>query len=67
VETISLCGGPGDGQVFEWDGGDLLRYFDLRAASHSSGEEVRVTLLPRSAEHFYRRSTVTPAIFVFQP
>jgi hypothetical protein len=67
-EHILLVGGPGDGQTFEWKGGDLLRW---KPSSPADYEFVRANGFVGEAEvmqqFHYRRSLRTRSKFVYQP
>jgi hypothetical protein len=61
---IQLKGGPHDGTIIDWSGGDV--------ATFPAGPPILdfsvITVEPfREDVHIYRRSLKTPTIFVYQP
>jgi len=68
LETITLVGGPGDGEKHQWKSDSNL----LRWVPKTREEEMRVTAAgfagnPRNHHLQYRRSLRTRSKFVFQP
>lgn len=69
MDTIKLIGGPRDGDSIEWDSGDVAELIDVGGIPSIEPPELqRVSSRhPRPVRYLYRRSMVTPSIFVFQP
>lgn len=68
METIRLVGGPADGRVQAWDGGDWLRVHhrpDMLLPPPVLGEEEPIDV--SFDTYWYRRSGVSKQLFVFQP
>lgn len=67
-ETITLVGGPGDGQQFKWPGGDALKW-----VPKTTEEEITVRMELGSDRQIdrdpvtYVRSKRTRTLFVYQP
>lgn len=62
-KSITLVGGPCDGQSLLWQGGDVLQMQERAPVGLTVG-------WPKDAQpprHTYRRSINTPEVFVFQP
>lgn len=64
MRNVTLIGGPFDGRGINWDGGDLIR-MDLTPTVLDFS--VKSTDPYRRSEAIYRRSVVTPHLFIFQP
>lgn len=65
-ETITLVGGPADGESFQWRGYDIVyvapRQFVIPSRIFRQGDnEVQVE------QYAYRRSLKSKHLFVFQP
>lgn len=65
-ERITLVGGPGDGSVYEWQGGDTLKWKPTDAR-----EQVMVRMNDRELSDadpvIYVRSRRSRHLFVYQP
>ena len=66
IETIRLVGGPADGEVRAWRGGDVLRLRYLPDVAPPIRNEDQFTVFGVE-HHEYRRSINDPGVFVHQP
>lgn len=68
-ETVTLVGGPADGQRMRWRGGDVYEHYGplVPAGSLFASAGGHAPSRARTERFYYRRSIVTPTIFVFQP
>lgn len=62
--NVQLIGGPFDGQLVEWIGGDIIEMWNRRSTLDFSVPTVEPI---RRDVSIYRQSVKTPQIFVFQP
>ena len=66
-ETIRLIGGPADGEVREWSGGDVFRMRYLPDVFPFTKNGVQSIGFGEVEHHEYRRSINDPSAFVHQP
>lgn len=67
-QMVTLVGGPADGETMRWSGGDVFEHIALQPVGPvlvANGRMAPVNFAP--SRFYYRRSMVTPTIFVFQP
>ena len=64
-ETIRLCGGPADGRMMEWDGGDYVAVTTTPDVRFHPGADERYKEL-FVEHHTYRRSGPRSTTFIYQ-
>ena len=66
-ELITLVGGPADGRQFRWQGGDMIQLQPLPEATMIKPVDTRPPRQLKDDRLTYRRSLVSPWLFVHQP
>lgn len=68
MEKIALLGGPSNGQIVMWRGGDLYFVEEMRPLPLSVAARASDPVGPLSVNrHCYRRSDNDRGVFVWQP
>lgn len=67
MSTVKLVGGPCDGQIVTWEGGDLISMAPLPDVSISHSVPRLAAPRIEIKTYTYRQSLKSPDLFVYQP